>query len=230
VNRVEIDLPGRLDLEMVGYPVQRDSHVLVRGRLPRWLRPLLILRGGEPISPADTGPMEAGDFAYFLAPRNRLRLLDRLFGPTDPLEAGRGEGLFSFRGTAPLDDVARLYGASAPSDLAGLTIAEAFDLRFAGGPEVGDRIDLGPAALIAAAAAPDGVATAWLDLEPRESTDFSFAAVTRGAVIAARRLARKARRRAAALRPAALPAAPFQEVEPETDEVAPRRRRGASDL
>jgi cell volume regulation protein A len=195
VNRVEIDLPGRLDLEMVGYPVQRDSHVLARGRLPRWLRPLLILREGDPLSPAEAEPMEAGDFAYFLAPRNRLRLLDRLFGPTDAVEAGRGEGLFSFRGVVRLDDVARLYGGSAPADLAGLTIAEAFDKRYAGGPEVGDRIDLGPAEIIASIVTAEGVVMTWLDLEPRGAAEaFSTSALTRGTVIAMRRIARRARR------------------------------------
>jgi cell volume regulation protein A len=230
VNRVEIDLPGRLDLEMVGYPVHRDSHVLARGRLPRWLRPLLVLRRGEPLLPADADPMEAGDFAYFLAPRNRLRLLDRLFGPTDAVEAGRGDGLFSFRGAVSLDEVARLYGATAPPDLAGMTIAEAFDARYAGGPEVGDRLDLGAAALIASAATADGVSMAWLDLEPRgASAAFSTSALTRGTVVALRRIARKARRSMA--RPAPPPA---EEPEPDPgteaeEEDPPARLRHGGD-
>jgi cell volume regulation protein A len=195
INRVEIDLPGRLDLEMVGYPVQAESYVLARGRLPRWLRPMLILRKGDALPAADAGPLEAGDFAYFLAPRNRLRLLDRIFSPFDSVEAARGDGLFSFRAGVKLDEVTALYGVAAPSDLAGKTIAEAFSARFPGAPEVGDRIDLGGVALISAATTVEGVSVAYLDLEPRAASTGSVA--TAAVRRFAGQLGRAARRAAA---------------------------------
>jgi cell volume regulation protein A len=209
VNRVEIDLPGRLDLEMVGYPVQADSYVLARGRLPRWLRPLLVLRRGEVLPAADAGLLEADDFAYFLAPRNRLRLLDRMFAPVDLAEHARLDGLFSFRGGVRLDDVAALYGAPAPVDLAGRTIAEAFALRWDSTAEVGDRIDLGDAALVAAVVSDEGVTLAWLDLEPRAgaTTGVLATAAARRLLEAGRRLWRRMTRRP---RPAAKPPAPAE--------------------
>lgn len=204
INRVEIDLPGRLDLEMVGYPVQEESYVLARGRLPRWLRPMLILRGGEALPAAEAGQLEAGDFAYFLAPRNRLRLLDRIFSPFDAVEQARGDGLFSFRGGVKLDEVAALYGATVPPELAGKTIADAFAHRFAGAPDVGDRIDLGGMSIISAAATVDGVTVAYLDLEPRAATSRSVAAAT------ARRFAKQVWRMTDRLRakPKAIPSEP----------------------
>lgn len=184
VNRVEIDLPGRLDLEMVGYPVQAGSYVLQRGRLPRWLRPMLVLREGEAVAAADAGPLEANDFAYFLAPRNRLRLLDRIFSPVDAASEPRADGLFSFRGAIGLDEVAALYGVAIPPELAGKSVAEAFSLRYGVAPYPGDRIELGSVALVAGAATADGVTVAFLDLEPRAAGAGSLASA------AVRRIAR----------------------------------------
>jgi cell volume regulation protein A len=207
INRVEIDLPGRLDLEMVGYPVQAESYVLARGRLPRWLRPMLVLRKGDALAAVDAGPLEAGDFAYFLAPRNRLRLLDRIFSPFDAAEAARGDGLFSFRGGVKLDEVAGLYGVQVSADLAGKTVAEAFAVRFAGAPEVGDRIDLGRIALISAAATAEGVTVAYLDLEPRAASTGSVAtAAVRRFASQISRVAKKAVRRPKKPAPEAGPA------------------------
>src|SRR5262249_18813700 len=47
VDRVELDLPGQLDYEMVGYPVAAESDVLSGGAVPEWARPLMVVRDGE---------------------------------------------------------------------------------------------------------------------------------------------------------------------------------------
>jgi cell volume regulation protein A len=225
VNRVEIDLPGRLDLEVVGYPVSAGSYVLSRGRLPRWLRPLLVLRRGDAVAAAESGPLEAGDFAYFLAPRNRLRLLNRIFAPVDQAESARGDGLFSFPGGASIDEVAALYAAAAPQDVAGGSIAAAFDLRGGGAPDVGDRIELGEIALVAAAVGTDGVTSAWLDLEPRAGgAGFVAAAAGRRIGRALRQAARRIARRVqgtAAPRRARLAPAPEETAKPRVEELPP---------
>jgi cell volume regulation protein A len=187
VRRAEIDLPIQLNVEMVGYPIQEGSYVLARGRLPRWLRPVLVLKDGQLLPSAEAGALAAGDFAYFLAPRNRLRLLDRIFAPADPAHAHAGDGLFSFRGGTSLGDIARLYGVESPEDLAGKTIAEAFAARYELGAELGDRIEFGPGALVAAAAGAEGVTLALLDLEPRGAVGHGYVATA-----AARRIARGA--------------------------------------
>src|SRR5437868_782442 len=43
-RRVELDLPGQLAQEIVGYPVAANSPYLRRGLLPAWARPTLIVR------------------------------------------------------------------------------------------------------------------------------------------------------------------------------------------
>ncbi len=68
VKRIEIDLPGQLDDELVGYPVVAGSPVLSHGTVPTWARPLLIVRDEHILSPAEAGVLRVGDYGYFLAP------------------------------------------------------------------------------------------------------------------------------------------------------------------
>lgn len=82
-RRVELDLPGQLDLEMVGYPIIESSPIVAGASLPPWARPVLIVRKGEVINAADAGALQSDDYAYFLAPPQQIHALDRLFVTTD---------------------------------------------------------------------------------------------------------------------------------------------------
>ncbi len=137
-RRVEIDLPGQLEYEMVGYPILADSPVRRRRTLPPWVRPVFVVRNNEVLAPEQAGPFQAGDYGYFLASPSRVRRLDRLFAPRDADEA-KPAGVFLFRGEVPLSDVAAVYGLPMPDDLKALTIAEAFAERFESRLEVGVR-------------------------------------------------------------------------------------------
>ena len=68
VRRVELDLPGQLEYELVGYPIDEDSAVLQPGALPPWARLALVVRGDAILMPAEARPLKPGDHAYFLAP------------------------------------------------------------------------------------------------------------------------------------------------------------------
>ena len=46
-RRVELDLPGQLTREIVGYPVPANSPFLRRGLIPNWARPTLVIRSGK---------------------------------------------------------------------------------------------------------------------------------------------------------------------------------------
>ena len=50
-RRVELDLPGQLEQEIVGYPVPANSPYLRRGLLPSWARPTLVVRDEKILSP-----------------------------------------------------------------------------------------------------------------------------------------------------------------------------------
>jgi potassium/hydrogen antiporter len=149
VRRVELDLPGQLEYEMVGFPVYADSAVLKRGPLPRWVRPILVVRDEAILPPAEAGPLRAGDYAYFLAPPERAARLDQLFGHA---EEGRSllEGGFPLAGDTPVASLGDLYGLTIEDDERSLTISDLFAKRFDDRPELGDRIALGETTLLAA--------------------------------------------------------------------------------
>jgi cell volume regulation protein A len=148
-RRVEIDVPGQLEYEMVGYPILADSPVRKRHTLPSWVRPVFVVRNSQVLAPEDAGLFQPGDYGYFLASPSRVKRLDRLFAPRDANPNEKAPGIFLFKGDVPLSHVVSLYGLTAPDDLRELTIAEAFVERFENRLEVGDTIQLGPAALIA---------------------------------------------------------------------------------
>lgn len=150
-KRIEIDLPGQLKQELVGYPVQADSAVLAQGRVPDWAKPVLVIRTGLILEPAEAGRLVEEDYAYFLVPLRKVQRLDQLFTPsTEAARDREASGEFQLDGAAPLGAVCRLYGIPLPEgERPEETIADYFTARFEGRPQIGDHLALGPATLVA---------------------------------------------------------------------------------
>lgn len=170
VSRIDIDLPGQLDTEMVGYPIGADSRVLSVSTLPSWALPMLVARKGEILSAEAAQHLRAGDYAYFLAPTQRVNRLDRLFASTSewhPLDALDSE--FPIRGDAPLDKLDQLYGMNIASEERRFTVAELFAARFETAPQVGDSLPLGQCLLIVRAMDGEDVSRAGLQFSESEA-------------------------------------------------------------
>ncbi|MBN8919873.1 MAG: potassium/proton antiporter, partial [Rhizobiales bacterium] len=67
-RRVELDLPGQLEHELVGYLVRPASLYLRRHLIPSWAKLALVVRDLRVLSPAEAGEIREQDYAYFLAP------------------------------------------------------------------------------------------------------------------------------------------------------------------
>ena len=177
VHRSEVDLPGQLALEMVGYPVRPESAVMNGAALPAWARPAFVVRDQTIITPTQAGPLKGGDYAYFLAPPDRAPMLDQLFAAHAELLSSNEPffGEFAFAGDVRLSDMETFYGISADNVLhdGAVTIAELFAQRFEHKPEVGDHLPLGAdgrAVLVVREIEDDRVVRAGLQLDaaPRE--------------------------------------------------------------
>jgi len=151
VERVEIDLPGQLTHEIVGYPVAAQSPVRDPAVLPRWARPVFVIRAGEVIEPVRAGALAAGDYAYFLAPPDRAADLDRLFSTDEESRRASVVPVFPIDPSAPLGTLAALYGIEVPAERASLTVEALFAERFADGAVTGDVLPLDGVRLIARA-------------------------------------------------------------------------------
>jgi cell volume regulation protein A len=82
VTRIELDLPGQLERELVGYPVTESSPFYQGERpLPDWARPVLVVRDGQVVDAGGAGALVPDDYVYLLVPPHRARELDSLFAP-----------------------------------------------------------------------------------------------------------------------------------------------------
>jgi cell volume regulation protein A len=112
VSRVEIDVPGQTEQEIVGYPVTGDSLILGLSRLPAWARVIMVVRKGHIIDAAEVGRLQPGDYSYFLVSRQRLPRLDTLFreSPDVARRLGLLFGELPLRAETKLDEIASFYG------------------------------------------------------------------------------------------------------------------------
>jgi cell volume regulation protein A len=167
--RVELDLPGQLELEMVGYPVPVGSAILQGARLPDWARFAMVVRNERILVGAETGPIAPGDYVYLLAPPDRVRRLDRFF--TAPQELPPEErdffGEFVFDGSTTLGAIARSYGFPIPAEDAGRRVSDHFAERLNEHPVIGDRLPLGPTELIVREVEGDRVTKVGLEIDPQ---------------------------------------------------------------
>ncbi|MEZ5436748.1 MAG: potassium/proton antiporter [Lysobacteraceae bacterium] len=196
-RRIELDLPGQLEYEMVGYRVANDSAVLRGSRMPGWARPALVVRRETVLTPEQAGELEAEDYAYFLAPPDRVVRLDWLFAePTEAREAEREVfGEFTFDGDVPLGALAEFYDLAVPPRHAERSAADLFARRYDGTPQVGDRIRLGQAVLVVRDLNEEQVAKVGLKFETVGSALFGEALLAQKARSPWRRMTSKMRPR-----------------------------------
>jgi cell volume regulation protein A len=149
-RRVELDLPGQLEQEIVGYPVPANSPYLRRGLLPSWARPTLVVRDEKILGPAEAGPVRQGDYIYLLAPPEKAHALDRFFvdmpPPARPDPALLGD--FFVTGDHTLGELAQIYGLEIAPEETAISLADFFAMRIKQ-PKQGDILPLGTIALIA---------------------------------------------------------------------------------
>src|SRR5262245_981181 len=153
-RRVELDLPGQLEQEIVGYPVAPNSPYL-RGLLPSWARPTLVVRDQKILSPLEADPVRAGDYVYLLAPPEKAQALDRFFVnmPPPARPDPRLLGDFFVTGEHTLGELADIYGLTIAEEEKGITLADHFATHhFATHgrrvPRPGDALPLGEIALV----------------------------------------------------------------------------------
>jgi cell volume regulation protein A len=138
-RRVELDLPGQLEQEIVGYPIGANSPYLRRGLLPAILMP------------DEMQGVREGDYLYLLAPPEKAQALDRFFVEMPPPTAPdpRLLGDFFVSGDVTLGALAEIYGLSIAPDHAETSLADHMAEEIRRRPKQGDIVPLGPIALLA---------------------------------------------------------------------------------
>jgi potassium/hydrogen antiporter len=149
-RRVELDLPGQLAQEIVGYPLGANSPYLRRRLIPSWARPTLVVREERILTPAEAGALRQGDYIYLLAPPEKAQALDRFFVdlPAPPTPDPHLFGDFFISGEVTLGALAEVYGLEvAPADAA-TSVADYLAVRLGHVPREHDTVPLGTIVLV----------------------------------------------------------------------------------
>ena len=172
-RRVELDLPGQLAREIIGYPVPANSPYLRRGLIPNWARPTLVIRNEEILTPTEAHPVREGDYIYLLAPPEKAQALDRFFVRMPPPISPdpRLLGDFFVPGTATLGALAEIYGLQVAADHTEVSLSDYFSEQLRRRVKTGDIVELGPIALLAHKVSNGAVTTVGLRLAEPESPD-----------------------------------------------------------
>src|SRR5437868_1048642 len=150
-RRVELDLPGQLEQQLVGYPVRSKSLYFRRGLVPSWSKPTLVIRDERILTPLEADPVAPGDYIYLLAPPEKAEALDRFFVDMQPSTAPDPHllGDFVVSGEHTLGELAEIYGVKVDEDQARLTLADYFDIHLDRAPKEGAELTLDSIVLVA---------------------------------------------------------------------------------
>src|SRR5215469_6010380 len=150
-RRVELDLPGQLEQQLVGYPVRPKSLFFRRGLIPSWSKPTLVIRDEHILSPVEADPVRPGDYIYLLAPPEKAESLDRFFVDMQPSSTPDPHllGDFVVSSEHTLSELAEIYGVKVAEDETGLTLSDYFDVHLDHAPKEGATLALDSIALVA---------------------------------------------------------------------------------
>jgi cell volume regulation protein A len=150
-RRVELDLPGQLEQQLVGYPVRSKSLYFRRGLIPSWSKPTLVIRDERILTPLEADPVAPGDYIYLLAPPEKAEALDRFFVDMAPSSAPDPHllGDFMVSGEHTLGELAEVYGVKVDEAQSKLTLSDYFDIHLDHAPKEGAELVLDPIVLVA---------------------------------------------------------------------------------
>jgi cell volume regulation protein A len=150
-RRVELDLPGQLAQELVGYTVAPNSPYLRRHLIPSWAKPTLVVRDETVLTPAEADTVREGDYVYLLAPLEKAQALDRFFVDMPPPATPdpRLLGDFFLAGDVALGALAEIYGLPVEAGETATTLTNHFATRLGRPAKIGDVLPLGSVALVA---------------------------------------------------------------------------------
>lgn len=170
VDRVELELRGGAETELVGYRIHPESALAKGERIPRWARPAMVLRDGQSYSIHTIGPLKAGDEVYLFAPKARIRLLDQIYGGPSDRQDAVTDIQFHLKASTTLSQIARQYQIARLDQSDERTLGEYLDKAFDGSPVSGDRVSLGEIDLVVVAVneagAIDTVGLVFQDADP----------------------------------------------------------------
>lgn len=172
IDKVELDLPGAANHELLAYRVVAGSPVLRGERIPRWAMPSLVIRDGKSMRYQYAGRLRENDQIYLFIAPSYSKLLDRLFATEAPVDEDDSEffGTFAISQNTQVQNLDDAYGPLSISDSErSKSVADMITQRLGGRADYADRVRLGPIVLIVRDIDEHGhIASVGVSLEPVE--------------------------------------------------------------
>jgi len=151
IDKLELDLPGTANHELLAYRVVADSPVLRGKRIPRWARPSLVIRDGKSMRYQYAGRLQESDHVYLFIAPGFSRLLDRLFA--SKVEVGEDDseffGTFTIDPSKTGEELDQAYGPGLLNAAErSMTITDLMKRRLGDNPDYADRVQIGRIVLI----------------------------------------------------------------------------------
>ncbi|ATN35412.1 K+/H+ antiporter [Rhizobium sp. ACO-34A] len=170
IDKLELDLPGAANHELLAYRVVADSPVLRGERIPRWAAPSLVIRDGKSMRYQYAGRLRENDQVYLFIAPGYSKLLDRLFASKAPVAEDDSEffGTFAISPATRVEELDQAYGPLLINAAERQkTVAELIAQRLGGSGEYADRVRLGTIVLIVRDLDESGhIASVGVSLEP----------------------------------------------------------------
>jgi potassium/hydrogen antiporter len=148
VQRVELELPGQLDYELVGYRITADSPASGRAaddlEFDLDARVTLVVRDGRLFEASEAGTLQHGDYVYLLVRQLDVSVLDPYFVARVAPEQVRTRsffGEFVLEPSVTLGMLCESYGVTIDGTDPGQSLDDFLHDRFKK-PVVGDRVRL----------------------------------------------------------------------------------------
>jgi cell volume regulation protein A len=155
VQRLDLDIPGQFNYELLGYSLEPDSIALNlplnRMPLPEETQLAAVIRGGNLLSAHDIDQLRAGDYIYLLASPRAEVLLSKLFAaPHSPawLREQQFFGELVLNEEATMGELSMLYGFTIAGEHREVSVSAYLSKAFMGRAVVGDRLRLGRLELV----------------------------------------------------------------------------------
>ncbi len=171
VDRVELELRGGAEVELVGYRIHPESAIAMGERAPRWARPTLVIRDEKTYSIHNAGPLRAHDQVYLFASPQQVRILDRIYAKPANAELAAPFADFMLKPDIDMREVCAQYGLPVEDIEADETLGDFVERMLNGPALVGDHHSFGGVDLVVAAINDAGeISQIGVNVEPEDQT------------------------------------------------------------
>ena len=141
-EKMQIDLPDLPDSSLIVYELTEDTPAVLGREVPKWAKPVLLIRDGVSYSASNIRTLKPHDRVYVFSYTDaRQKMLDVLYGGGQAPEAAEVLGDFPMAPQTTFGDLEKMYGVAIDDNIRHENILEV--MRQGGEDfEVGDRLSL----------------------------------------------------------------------------------------